>query len=74
MYYSPTTKWKPSNAVVVTLDDLYSDKFAELKREVVKLNYSHEAIVEPEGITVGCQKFGLEVLDALLEARKKVLS
>lgn len=59
---------------IVTLDDLYSDKFTVPKSVTIALNSEYKATVEPDGITVGCQTFPLSVIDELVKARAEVLS
>jgi len=39
---------------------------------VVKLNDKYEAQVTKDGVTVGCQKFPLAVIDSLVKARNQV--
>ena len=40
----------------------------------IKLNSEHSAVISRDGITVGCQKFPLSIINELVEAKKKVNS
>lgn len=73
--HASTKEWTPLKPhTVVTLDDLYSDKFTVPKSVTIALNSEYKATVEPDGITVGCQTFPLSVIDELVKARAEVLS
>lgn len=68
--------WQESrNAEEVTIQTFIElmRKAVARKEEAVKLNDKHTAIVTKGGVTVGCQKFDLSVIDDLVEAKRKVL-
>lgn len=54
----------------ITLDDLYA--VAKPKEISVPLNASHTAVVSKDGIQVGCQKFDLSIIEALVKAKAEL--
>lgn len=60
--YGPDKRYK-----TLDFNELFN-LFAEIKVEV-KLNDNHSAIVNKNGIVVGCQTFPLSIIDELVKAR-----
>jgi hypothetical protein len=44
------------------------------KEVTIKLNSEYSAIISEDGITVGCQKFPLSIIDDLAKAKKEILN
>ena len=56
----------------ISTDDLFS--FSPRKIETVVLNDKHSAVLSSDGtIVVGCQTFSIDIIDKLVDARKKLM-
>jgi len=63
---------KPISSNVVGFCDIAT--LFPVKEVTVKLNDEYSAIVSPDGIKVGCQKFSIDTLKELYQAYEQVLN
>lgn len=56
----------------IKFNDIFKIKLP--KKQSVKLNNEHTALITPKEITVGCKTFPLSIIDDLVLARDKVLN